>query len=152
MQIRQLQHFEALYRLRSFVQAAQEHEVTQSALSRSLQKLETDLDQRLFDRTTHAVEPTAAAEVLIARARDVIDAVAAFEEEAERQRGGASGHVRIGTGPYPRDEAIILRLPVLIDPLHQGGSAVSYADDGDIHFAQRCASLVVEIVARVRWQ
>ncbi len=101
MQIRQLQHFEALYRLRSFVQAAQEHEVTQSALSRSLQKLETDLGQQLFDRTTHSVEPTDAAEVLIARARDVIDAVAAFEEEAERERGGASGHVRIGTGPYP---------------------------------------------------
>lgn len=101
MQLRQLEHFEALYRLRSFVQAAEEHAVTQSALSRSLKKLETDLDQRLFDRTTHAVEPTAAAEGLIQRARDVIDATRAFEEEAKLLRGGASGHVRVGTGPYP---------------------------------------------------
>ena len=91
MQLRQLQYFEALYRLRSFVQAAQEHAVTQSALSRSLKKLETDLGQRLFDRTTHAVEPTAAAEGLIQRARDVLDAMLAFEEEAERLRGGATG-------------------------------------------------------------
>lgn len=101
MQLRQLQYFEALYRLRSFVQAAQEHAVTQSALSRSLKKLETELGQRLFDRTTHAVEPTDAAEGLIQRARDVIDAMLAFEEEAERLRGGATGHVRVGTGPYP---------------------------------------------------
>ena len=101
MQLRQLQYFEALYRLRSFVQAAQEHSVTQSALSRSLKNLETDLGQRLFDRTTHAVEPTAAADGLIQRARDVIDAMLAFEEEAERLSGGATGHVRIGTGPYP---------------------------------------------------
>ncbi|MFP6655227.1 MAG: LysR family transcriptional regulator, partial [Myxococcota bacterium] len=101
MQLRQLQHFEAIYRLRSFVQAAQEHAVTQSALSRSLQKLEASLGQRLFDRTTHAVEPTDAAEGLIQRARDVIDSMSAFEEEALQLRGGASGHVRVGTGPYP---------------------------------------------------
>jgi DNA-binding transcriptional LysR family regulator len=101
MQLRQLQHFEALYRLRSFVQAAQAHAVTQSALSRSLKNLETELGQRLFDRTTHAVEPTDAAEGLIQAARNVIDALRAFEEEALRLAGGTSGHVRIGTGPYP---------------------------------------------------
>ena len=42
MQLRQLQHFDSLYRLRSFIQAAQQHSVTQSALSRSLQKLESE--------------------------------------------------------------------------------------------------------------
>ena len=101
MQLRQLQYFEALYRLRSFVQAAQEHAVTQSALSRSLKKLESDLGQRLFDRTTHAVEPTEAADGLIQRARDVIDSMLAFEQEAEQLRGATTGHVRVGTGPYP---------------------------------------------------
>jgi DNA-binding transcriptional LysR family regulator len=101
MQLRQLQHFEALYRLRSFVQAAQEHAVTQSALSRSLKNLELELGQRLFDRTTHAVEPTDAADGLIQAARNVIDAMRAFDEEARRLQGGAAGHVRIGTGPYP---------------------------------------------------
>jgi DNA-binding transcriptional LysR family regulator len=101
VQLRQLQHFEALYRLRSFVQAAQEHALTQSALSRSLKNLELELGQRLFDRTTHAVEPTDAAEGLIHGARNVIDAMRAFEEEARRLQGGAQGHVRIGTGPYP---------------------------------------------------
>ena len=106
MEIRQLQHFEALYRRRSFVQAASEHDVTQSALSRSLKKLETEIGQRLFDRNTHEVRPTAAGEGLIDWARDVVDAVRAFGEEAQRLAGGAAGHVRIGTGPYPAQPLI----------------------------------------------
>ena len=111
MQLRQLQYFEALYRLRSFVHAAAEHAVTQSALSRSLKNLETDLGQRLFDRTTHAVEPTDAAEGLIQRARDVIDSMLAFEEEAKQLRGGATGHVRVGTGPYPAQPLLTGAIP-----------------------------------------
>jgi DNA-binding transcriptional LysR family regulator len=101
MRLRQLEHFESLYRMRSFARAAIDHGVTQSALSRSLKKLEEDLGQKLFDRTTHIVEPTDAAEGLIQRARDVIDAALAFEEEADRLRGDAIGHVRVGTGPFP---------------------------------------------------
>jgi hypothetical protein len=44
---------------------------------------------------------TAAADGLIHNALDVISALASFEEESARPRGGATGHVRIGTGPYP---------------------------------------------------
>jgi len=99
--MKQLQHFEAVYRLRSFARAADEHFVTQSALSRSVKTLEGELGQRLFDRTTHTVEPTAAADGLIHHALDVISALASFEEEAAQLQGGATGHVRIGTGPYP---------------------------------------------------
>ena len=106
MEFRQLQHFVSLYRLRSFVQAADEHEVTQSALSRSLKRLESEIGHRLFDRNTHEVEPTAAGEALIGRARDVVDAVQAFSEEATLLAGGVVGHVRIGTGPYPAQPLI----------------------------------------------
>lgn len=125
MQLRQLQYFETLYRLRSFVQAAQEHAVTQSALSRGLKKLETELGQRLFDRTTHAVEPTETAAGLIQRARDVIDAMLAFEEEAERLRAGATGHVRVGTGPYPAQPLLTRAIQALAAKHH--GIQVSVA-------------------------
>jgi DNA-binding transcriptional LysR family regulator len=106
MEIRQLKHFVSLYRLRSFVQAAEEHDVSQSALSRSLKKLETEIGHRLFDRSTHEVQSTTAGEALIDCARDVVDAVRAFSEEASRLAGGAAGHVRIGTGPYPAQPLI----------------------------------------------
>lgn len=101
MNLRQLEHFESVYRLRSFSDAAQEHGVTQPALSRSLKALEEDLGQPLFDRSTHSVEPTTAAQGLIKRTREVLAAVQALREEASRLSSGTIGHIRIGTGPYP---------------------------------------------------
>ena len=56
VQLRQLEHFEAVYRLRSFTRAARELYLSQSALSRSIQALEADLGQTLFDRSTQAVD------------------------------------------------------------------------------------------------
>ena len=101
MKVRQLEHFESLYRLHSFAEAAKDQAVTQSGLSRSLQRLEKHLGARLFDRTTHTVEPTELAERLIPYARNVVQAVSAFDEEAQRIESGTVGTVRIGTGPYP---------------------------------------------------
>jgi LysR family transcriptional regulator of abg operon len=119
VQIRQLKHFEALYRLRSFVRAAEVHRLTQPALSRSIKNLEDVLGQRLFDRTTHTVEPTDAAEGLIQHARDVIGALDSFEEQAERLLGGATGHVRLGTGPYPA-QPLVTRTIRSLSASHHG--------------------------------
>lgn len=101
MDLRRLKHFESLYRLRSFARAADEAGVTQSALSRSLQKLEAELGAALFDRSTHFVEPTEAGTRLIGMARDVIAAAGALSDEAERLSRPVSGVVRLGCGPYP---------------------------------------------------
>ncbi|MDR3513055.1 MAG: LysR family transcriptional regulator [Caulobacteraceae bacterium] len=101
MDLRRLKHFEALYRLRSFARAADETGVTQSALSRSLQKLEAELGTRLFDRSTHFVQPTESGARLVPLAQDVIAAAAALNDEAERLKRPVSGVVRVGAGPYP---------------------------------------------------
>lgn len=101
MNIKQLQHFEAVYRLLNFARAAAECRLTQSALSRSIKSLEAELGDRLFDRTTHAVEATALADALIHPALDVVASMTAFTDEITRLRGGAGGHVHIGAGPYP---------------------------------------------------
>lgn len=101
MELRQLEHFEAVYRLRSFTRAAAEQYLTQPALSRSIRSLEVELGQTLFDRSTHSVEPTAAAHALIAHAVDAIAAARAIREAADVLRGGGHGAVHIGTGPYP---------------------------------------------------
>ena len=87
--------------MRSFSRAASEHYLTQSALSRSIQSLEAELGQTLFDRSTHSVKPTAAADMLIAYAIDAIAATRALSEEAEVLRGGGHGVVRVGAGSYP---------------------------------------------------
>lgn len=101
MEIRHLRHFEAVFRLGSFVRAAEDMGLTQSALSRSVKTLEDELGERLFDRTTHEVSPTPVAEKLIRHAMDVLGAVSAFREEASAVGEGSEGLVRVGAGPYP---------------------------------------------------
>lgn len=103
MNLRQLQHFEAVYRLRSFTRAAEEQHLTQPALSRSIRQLERELDHTLFDRTTHQVEATEAAHALVAHVSDVLTSIAALEERAAILHGGDLGAVRAGAGPYPSD-------------------------------------------------
>lgn len=101
MDLRRLRHFEALYRLESYARAAAELGLSQSALTRSIQKLEGELGAILFDRTTHYVRPTDDAERLIRPARDVIAASVNLEQEARGLGQPSSGTVHVGAGPYP---------------------------------------------------
>ncbi|MBR0687777.1 LysR family transcriptional regulator [Bradyrhizobium manausense] len=59
--LRQLEAFLLVYKLRSITKAAAEMGVTQSAISLLIRQLETDVRVLLFDRTTRALSPTAAA-------------------------------------------------------------------------------------------
>jgi DNA-binding transcriptional LysR family regulator len=99
--LRRLRHFDALFRLGSYARAAAELGLTQSALTRSIQKLEDELGAVLFDRTTHYVRPTSDAERLIRSARDVIAAAGNLAQEARGLGQPQGGTVRIGSGPYP---------------------------------------------------
>ena len=101
--IRHLRHFRAVYREQSFNKAAQELGVTQSAITKSIQSLELQLRTKLFDRTTHLVDPTSAAEKLIAYANDTISALEAFEKQADQLAGLQTGDVSIGCGAFPLD-------------------------------------------------
>src|SRR3954454_19077415 len=59
--IRQLRAFRAVYHLRKVSAAAEQLALTQSAISVLIRQLEDGLGTRLFDRTTRALRPTAAA-------------------------------------------------------------------------------------------
>lgn len=101
MNLRRLHHFDTLYRLGNYARAADELGLTQSALTRSIQKLEEELGATLFDRTTHYVRPTSDADRLIRSARDVIAASANLEQEARGLAHPSGGVVHVGSGPYP---------------------------------------------------
>lgn len=117
MDLRRLKHFEAIYRLRSFARAADEVGLTQSALSRSLKKLEEELDTVLFDRNTHFVQPTDHAERLIRHAQDVIAAMVVLRDEATTLKRPISGVVRVGSGPYPMQPLITETIAVFAEKL-----------------------------------
>jgi len=89
--LRQLLAFSHVYRLGSLTQAAQAMHVTQSAVSVLLQQLEESLGVRLFDRTSRALRPTAAAHETFEMAQQVLQGVDHLVRNArglaERRRG-----------------------------------------------------------------
>jgi len=93
---RQLRHFLALLGARSFKVAAEQLGVSQSALTKSLQRLEKQLNCRLFDRTTRSVVPTSAAKQLSRRAEEALRGLDAFEEAAALIATGTTATVRVG--------------------------------------------------------
>lgn len=107
--IRQIQHFEAVFRLRSFSQAADEVHLTHAALTKSIQSLEQKWGVQLFYRTTRRVSPTAAGQRLY-------DQVPGFLAQAEALRRTAISehqHIRLMCGPVVLDTLVhpaLLRL------------------------------------------
>lgn len=82
--------FEIVYRLRSISKAAQELSVTQSAVSKQIQSLESFFDLTLFERRPRSLHPTAAADLLWARLVPCLDELEGVVREmmATRQGGG----------------------------------------------------------------
>lgn len=72
VELRHLRAFVTVARRRSYTQAATELLITQPALSRTIQQLESILRVRLLERSTHHVELTEAGERFLLRAERVL--------------------------------------------------------------------------------
>jgi len=93
----QLKQFVGVARAKSFTRAASELNVSQSALSRSIQRLEEGFGQPLFERKPREVVLTELGEILLERAKEILKlAEDTFSELSEAGRGG-----RIRLGPRP---------------------------------------------------
>lgn len=79
-----LRAFEAVARHLSFVKAARELSVTQSALSHQVQKLETYLECRLFVRRTRAIELTEAGRAYQSEVRQALETIATATRSLRR--------------------------------------------------------------------
>ncbi len=66
-----------------------------SVITKRLIGLETQLGQRLFDRTTRRLNVTAEGEVVCAHARDLLDGFAALENELGERQNELTGTVRL---------------------------------------------------------
>ena len=72
--------------------------MTQPALSRSIAGLEAALGEQLFNRARQGVEPTSFGEVLLARARSLLDEATELERDFRLLRGLDIGELRVGAG------------------------------------------------------
>lgn len=103
----------------SFTRAARRLGVTQSALSQTVKRLESQLGFRLLSRTTRSVAPTAAGEGLLAT---LLPALAGLDQEIEtlsQSRGAAIGIVRITAGKHAAHTVLWPMLPSFMR-LHPG--------------------------------
>lgn len=84
--------------LGAFSAAARELEVTPSALSKLVTRLEDRLGVRLLHRTTRRLSLTPEGEAYFVRCRRILADIAEAEEEVGRARGRPAGLLRMGVG------------------------------------------------------
>jgi predicted transcriptional regulator len=92
-----LEQFVALARTKNFTRAAEELNLSQSALSRAIQKLEEQLGQPLFERKPREVVLTDLGELLLERAKHILKLME--DTFSELSEAGRRGRIRLGAIP-----------------------------------------------------
>jgi len=93
--------FLAVARERSFTKAAAKLDVSQSALSQTIRKLEARLGVRLLRRTTRSVSPTEAGEQLLTGIGARVEEIEAELDALSALRQKPAGTLRITAGEHP---------------------------------------------------
>ena len=97
LKLEALEQFVAVARTRNFTRAAEELHLSQSALSRSIQKLEEQLGQPVFERKPREVLLTDLGTLLLKRATDILKLVE--DTFSELSEAGRRGRIRLGVIP-----------------------------------------------------
>jgi DNA-binding transcriptional LysR family regulator len=96
MDIADLQSFLTIMETSSISRAAEEHGLTQSALSQKLKRLETHFGLQLFQRTARSLVPLAGARALEPLVRDLVSRFDALPEAISETTATLTGTVRVG--------------------------------------------------------
>lgn len=99
MNIQQLEYIIAVDNHRHFAKAAEASFVTQPTLSMMIQKLEDELEVKIFDRSQLPVQPTAIGTQIINQARVIISQVKQIKEIIQEEKGIVQGVFRLGIIP-----------------------------------------------------
>lgn len=99
MTLQQLEYIVALDKSRHFVRAAERCGVTQPTLSAMVQKLEDELDCRIFDRSSHPLVPTEVGQQIINQAQVILFHVAQLRENLMVQKGSITGVLNLAMIP-----------------------------------------------------
>ena len=99
MNIQQLEYILAVDRYRHFARAAEHCRVTQPTLSMMIQKLEEELEVKLFDRSTQPVMPTEAGRKVVEQARKVLYEIGQIKGIVREEENRLSGIFRMAVLP-----------------------------------------------------
>lgn len=99
MTLVQLEYIIAVDTWRHFAIAADNCFVTQPTLSMQIQKLEEELDVKIFDRSKQPVVPTETGAAIIEQARKIVQEKNNLLETVQHKKGIMAGELRIGIIP-----------------------------------------------------
>lgn len=103
----------------NFARAAKALNISQPTLSRSIQMLEKQLGDSLFNRNKKGITPTRAGEIMLKHAGLILATSEALEEELKRHRGILEGVINIGAGSYV-GSALLAPALIRFNQLHPG--------------------------------
>ncbi|PJI49126.1 MAG: LysR family transcriptional regulator [Pseudomonas sp.] len=99
--LRQLRHFVALAEHGHFARAADAVNLSQPALSRSIQALEGQLSCQLVDRNPRGITLTAHGRLVLEHARRLLAGDRALKNAVLQLADLETGELRLGAGPFP---------------------------------------------------
>lgn len=91
---------------RGYAKAAKMLHLSQPALSRSIQQLESRIGQRLFDRSRQQIQLTEAGLLFVNRARGLLARGDDLEREVRLLNESRGGQLNMGAGPYPAESIL----------------------------------------------
>ena len=101
MTLHQLKVFTTVAKIKSFTQAAERLGVRQPSVSLVIKDLEQDLQVRLFEKLGHRINLTAAGELLLQDAEDILAKSEGLREKMDELKGLKKGRLAVGASPVP---------------------------------------------------
>ena len=99
MTLQQMEYIVALDKYRHFVLAAEACGLTQPTLSAMIQKLEEELDVKIFSRDRKNITPTSIGEKIIRQAKIALNETQKIKEVVADESSNMNGNLRIGILP-----------------------------------------------------
>ena len=99
MTITQLQYVLAVAEYKNFTLAAQKCFVTQPTLSMQIQKVEEELDIKLFDRTKKPIKLTDIGHKIVNQAKNIVIEANRIQDIVQQEKGFIGGEFRLGIIP-----------------------------------------------------
>ena len=99
MNLQQLKYIIAINRFRNFAKAADSCNISQPTLSTMLQKLEDELDVRIFDRSNKQVTPTSAGKKIIIQAQKTLIEAEKITELVAEEKNQIGNSLSLSVGP-----------------------------------------------------
>jgi len=99
MTITQLHYVLAVAEYQNFTLAAEKCYVTQPTLSMQIQKLEDELDVKIFDRNKKPIQLTEVGKKIVLQAKNIVNESDRLKDIVDQQKGFVGGDFKIGIIP-----------------------------------------------------